>query len=74
MNPIARALIFIGIALVAIGFLWHFLSKAGIPFGKLPGDITIEKETFKFYFPIASSILASLVLSIALYFVRRFMK
>ncbi|MGM5484591.1 MAG: DUF2905 domain-containing protein [Nanobdellota archaeon] len=52
-------LLIIGIALLIAGVLF----KAGIKFGSLPGDIKIEKENFTFYFPLSSSILISLVLT-----------
>ncbi|MBB3190807.1 DUF2905 domain-containing protein [Halomonas cerina] len=57
----SRALIVIGLAIVAIGLLWPWLSK--LPLGHLPGDIVIRRENFSFYFPITTMILVSLVLS-----------
>ena len=65
----SRALIYIGIALVAIGLLWPVLQKSGL--GRLPGDIVIERENFRFYFPITTSIIVSLVLSLLLWLLRR---
>jgi hypothetical protein len=41
-------------------------------FGRLPGDIKIERETVRIYFPLASMLLASVVLSLVLYLIRRF--
>ncbi len=64
-----RTLILIGIALIIIGILWPWLSKLGL--GKLPGDIAIEKENFRFYLPLTSSILVSLVLSLLWWLFRR---
>jgi hypothetical protein len=59
------------IALLGIGFL--FFEK--IPFlGKLPGDIRIEKENFKFYFPITTSILVSVLISAILWLIGQFKK
>lgn len=57
-----RFLIILGIMLVLGGVLWPVLQKAG--FGRLPGDIVIERQGFRLYLPIASSILASVVLSV----------
>lgn len=57
----SRALIVIGLAIVAVGLLWPWLSK--LPLGHLPGDIAIRRENFSFYFPITTMILVSLVLS-----------
>lgn len=61
----ARFLILLGIVLVLAGLLWPFLIRLGL--GRLPGDIVIERENFRFYFPIVTSILLSLILSLALW-------
>ena len=50
--------------MVAVGLLWPWLSKVGI--GRLPGDIVIERENFRLYLPITTSILVSIVLSLIL--------
>jgi hypothetical protein len=61
---------FIGIILVAIGAVLYFIK--GIPFlGKLPGDILIQKKNFTFYFPLATSLLFSLVLTLLFYLFRK---
>ncbi|PZP54830.1 MAG: DUF2905 domain-containing protein [Azospira oryzae] len=65
----SRWLIIIGLILVAAGLLWPWLSKLGL--GRLPGDIHIEKEGFSFYFPITTSIIVSLVLTLLLWIFRR---
>lgn len=58
-----KMLIIAGIVLIVAGVLVTYGPK--IPFlGKLPGDIRIEKENFKFYFPITTSILVSVLLSL----------
>jgi len=62
-------LIAVGLLLVAIGFLWPHLGQLGL--GRLPGDIVIERENFRFYFPIVTSVLASLVLSLIVWLVNR---
>lgn len=64
-----RALIVIGVLLVAIGLAWPWLSKLGL--FRLPGDIVIERENFRFYFPITSMVLLSLLLSLILWLFRR---
>ncbi|MFH1288370.1 MAG: DUF2905 domain-containing protein [bacterium] len=62
-NYLGRTLIILGLIIIGIGIIVMFLNK--IPFiGKLPGDIYIEKKNFKFYFPLASSIVVSIILSI----------
>ena len=63
MNDIAKILIIGGFILVAVGLFWQFGTKY-LPLGKLPGDISIEKENFTFYFPITTSIVISLILSV----------
>ena len=74
MENIGRYLMIGGIILFAIGGLVFLASKFGIPFGRLPGDIRIERENFSFYFPLASSILISIVLTVILNFVLRILK
>jgi hypothetical protein len=64
-----RALIVIGLVLVATGVLWPWLSRLGL--GRLPGDIRIESESGGFYFPIVTCLVISVVLSLVLWFLRR---
>jgi hypothetical protein len=66
---VQRGLIILGIVLVLAGVLWPWLSK--LPFGRLPGDIRIEGEHGGFFFPITTSIIVSLVLSLILWIFRR---
>ncbi|MCD6204856.1 MAG: DUF2905 domain-containing protein [Candidatus Marinimicrobia bacterium] len=51
-----------GICIVAIGILWPWLSK--IPFGRLPGDIIINRPNMRIYFPLATMLLISLLLTL----------
>jgi Protein of unknown function (DUF2905) len=60
-----RFLIIFGIVLVAAGLLWPFIQRLGL--GRLPGDIVIERPGFTFYFPIATSIIVSVVVSLVLW-------
>ena len=60
-----RLLILLGLVLLLAGFAWPWLSK--LPFGPLPGDITIERENFSFYFPVTTGLLVSLFLSLLLW-------
>ena len=64
-----RILITIGIAFIALGILWPLLQKSGL--GRLPGDIAVEKENFKFFFPITTSIIVSIVLSLLIWLFTR---
>jgi hypothetical protein len=63
MPAIGKMLIILGIILIMVGIGFLFGDK--IPFiGKLPGDILIKKERFSFYFPITTSIIISIILTI----------
>ena len=64
MESIARYLMFGGIILFLIGGGIFLASKFGIPLGRLPGDIRIEGQNGGFYFPITTSILVSVLLTI----------
>ena len=66
---ISRFLITLGILLVVAGLLWPWLSKLGL--GRLPGDIVIEREHSRFYFPITTSIIISLLLSLIFWLLRK---
>ena len=70
MSDLARFLIVIGVLLVVVGLALLLLPK--IPWlGKLPGDIVIKRENFTFYFPLATSILISVILSLIFWLFRR---
>ncbi|MCL4272453.1 MAG: DUF2905 family protein [Anaerolineales bacterium] len=74
METIARYLMLGGIALFLIGGGVYLAAKLGIPLGRLPGDIRIEGENGTFYFPLASSVLVSVVLTILLNVIVRLWK
>jgi hypothetical protein len=63
----ARALIIIGLMIVAVGLLWP--SNLGV--GRLPGDIVIRRDGFSFYFPIVTCLILSAVASLVIWFIRR---
>jgi hypothetical protein len=65
----SRFLITFGLVLVAAGLLWPLIQKLGL--GRLPGDIMIERESFRFYFPLVTSILISAILTAILWLVGR---
>ena len=62
-----KPLVIIGLVIAAVGLVMI----SGFPLGRLPGDYTIRRGAFTFYFPLASSILVSLVLTVVLYLLRR---
>jgi hypothetical protein len=73
MNPAAKLLIVGGVVMIVIGLLWAVGGKY-LNLGKLPGDIAVEKGNVKFYFPIVTCIVISVVLSLVTYLIRWFMK
>jgi hypothetical protein len=64
-----RILVTLGIILVIVGVAWPWLAKLGL--GRLPGDIVIERENFRFYFPLATMIIVSVVLSLLFWLFRK---
>lgn len=70
MTGLGKSLIIIGLLIASIGVLFTFAGK--IPWlGRLPGDIHIKKENFTLYFPLASSIILSIILSCILWLFRK---
>ncbi len=70
MSDLARFFIIIGVILVVVGLALLLLPK--IPgLGRLPGDIVIKRENFTFYFPLGTSILISIILSLIFWLFRR---
>ncbi len=69
MAMVARTLVIVGVVLVVAGLAWPWLSRIGL--GRLPGDIIIRRGNFRLYFPITTSIVVSLVLSILFWLFRK---
>jgi len=74
MENLARYLMVGGVILFLFGGGVYLATKFGIPLGRLPGDIHIEGENGSFYFPVATSILVSVVLTIVLNVLMRFLR
>ncbi len=74
METTARYLILAGIALIVLGVIVFGLAKLNLPLGRLPGDIRLEGEHGSFYFPLTTSILVSVMLTILLNLIGRFLK
>jgi hypothetical protein len=72
MADVGRLLIVLGIALVVIGGIVLLLGRAHLPLGRLPGDIVYRGKNTTFYFPLATSILLSVVLSLLFFLIGRF--
>jgi hypothetical protein len=64
-----RTLILAGAILLIAGLAWPFLSRLGL--GRLPGDIVIERQNFRFYFPIVTSLVVSIALTLLFWLFRR---
>jgi peptidoglycan biosynthesis protein MviN/MurJ (putative lipid II flippase) len=64
-----KALIIIGIAIVLVGIGWPWLSK--LPLGRLPGDFVIDRQNFRIYFPLATMVILSILLSAILWLLRK---
>jgi hypothetical protein len=71
MWEIGRILVLLGMALAVLGGLIMLLSRAGLPLGRLPGDILYRGKSTTFYFPLTSSILISIVLSLVIFIIGR---
>jgi len=70
MPGMGKSLIIIGLVIVAVGVILSLVGK--VPWiGKLPGDIYIKRENFTFYFPLATSIIISIILSLILWLLRK---
>ena len=64
-----RTLIVIGVILVVIGLLWPLLGR--LPFGRLPGDLMVDRGNFRLYVPVTSMLLVSAVVSVLLWLLRK---
>jgi hypothetical protein len=71
MNGPGRSLIIAGLILLAAGLLISFAPKLPTWLGRLPGDITIKRANFSFYFPFATCLLLSAILSFLLWLFRK---
>ena len=71
MLNLGKFIIILGAILVAVGLLIVLLGRTQLPIGRLPGDILYRRRNFTFYFPLTTSILLSIVLSLVFYFLSR---
>jgi len=72
MADIGKVLLFLGLVMAAAGLVFMLLGRTNLPLGRLPGDIMYRGKHTTFYFPLATSILVSVVLSLVLYLIGRF--
>lgn len=71
MEQLGKILIFTGILLVVAGIIIYFAGDKAGWIGRLPGDIRIVKENVRFYFPVTTMILFSVILSVIVYIIRK---
>lgn len=71
MLNLGKLIIFVGACLIVTGFVLVLLGRTQLPIGRLPGDIVYRRRNFSFYFPLTTSILLSLLLSLVFYFISR---
>ena len=64
-----RLLLVTGLVIIVIGIAWPWLVR--LPLGRLPGDIVIDRPGFKFFFPLTTMVIVSLLLSLLLWLFRR---
>jgi hypothetical protein len=72
MNDLGRLLVGLGLVLLVAGGLLLLLGRTGIPLGRLPGDISYKSKNLSVYFPLGTSILLSVLLSVVFYLLSRF--
>jgi len=72
MTDIGKVLLVLGLVVAAAGLVFMLLGKTNLPLGRLPGDILYRGKHTTFYFPLATSILLRVVLSLVLYLIGRF--
>lgn len=71
MTDLAKMIILLGVVLIIVGLIMLFIQKLPFP-GKLPGDLVLKKDNFTFYFPLGTSILISIILSLILYLIGKY--
>ena len=71
MTELGKMLLFFGLALATIGLLLVLVGRSNLPIGHLPGDIVYRGKHTSFYFPLVTSILLSVILSLILYVIGR---
>jgi hypothetical protein len=74
VTDLGKVLVFLGAAIVAVGLVFVLLGRTNLPLGRLPGDIVYRGKNTTFYFPLATSIVVSVVLSILMYVIGRLRK
>jgi hypothetical protein len=71
---LGKVLVFLGAAIVVVGLVFVLLGRTNLPLGRLPGDIVYRGKNTIFYFPLATSIVISVVLSVLMYVIGKLRK
>jgi hypothetical protein len=71
MEALGRSLVLLGLTITVIGGVVWGAARLGLPLGRLPGDIRIERDGFHFYFPLGTCLLVSVVLSGVVWLIHR---
>ena len=74
MTDLGKVLVFVGGTVVIVGLALILLGRTNLPLGRLPGDIVYRGKNTSFYFPLATSLVISVVLSVLMYFVGKLRK
>lgn len=69
LRMMQKTLVILGLTLVLIGLAWPWLGK--LPLGRLPGDIVVNRDNFRFYFPLTTMIIISILLSLIIWLLRK---
>ena len=72
MNDLGKGLVVVGLGVAALGGLLWFAASANFPLGRLPGDIRIEREDFKLYFPLTTCVLMSALVTLLSWLYHKF--
>jgi hypothetical protein len=72
MSDLGKALIFFGLIFVAAGLLLVLAGRTNLPIGRLPGDLLYRRKNTTIYFPLATCLILSLVVSLVLYLINHF--
>jgi hypothetical protein len=72
VTDLGKMLAFLGLILLVVGGVLMLIGRTSLPLGRLPGDILYRGKNATFYFPLATSIVVSVVLSVVLYLIGRF--
>jgi hypothetical protein len=71
MGGLGRTLVVVGAVVMVVGLVFALSERLGLRLGRLPGDVAVERGRFRFYFPLATSLLVSALLTLALWLFRR---